>query len=163
MSRGATMAGPAAAVVEPGARHRLPLMRSLLAILVLPACACAAAAQTAPAPGTPARGAVPPVVACASLANLRALLAGAKGDVAAALRVAGDPKSDLGCGPVDRAAVTGLVDHLALNGRAYDCLGFKGTRTCHWTEAGLITEAGPAPARQRPDAPPARGADRGRR
>ena len=162
MSAAPAMAPAGPGVVRRLARHRAGLMRSLLAILVLPAVAGAAAAQGAPAPAPP-RAAKPPVVACGSLANLRALLANARGDVAAALKVAGDPRSDLGCGPIDRAAVTGLVDHLALNGRAYDCLGLKGTQTCHWTEAGLVTEVGPATARKRPDGPPARAADRSKR
>ncbi|APX85510.1 hypothetical protein BV511_12775 [Methylorubrum extorquens] len=91
------------------------------------------------------------VVGCTSLANLRGLLHSTGEDRAAALAVASDPKSDLGCSPVDRATVTGLADHVALNGRAYDCLTLKGTAVCHWTVAGAVTPP------ERPAAKPARG------
>ncbi|BAU92911.1 hypothetical protein MPPM_4306 [Methylorubrum populi] len=91
------------------------------------------------------------VVGCTSLANLRSLLRSAGEDRAAALAIATDPKSDLGCSPVDRAAVTGLADHVALNGRAYDCLTLKGTAVCHWTVAGAVTPP------ERPAGKPARG------
>ncbi|ACK85094.1 hypothetical protein [Methylorubrum extorquens] len=91
------------------------------------------------------------VVGCTSLANLRGLLRSTGEDRAAALAVASDPKSDLGCSPVDRATVTGLADHVALNGRAYDCLTLKGTAVCHWTVAGAVTPP------ERPAAKPARG------
>lgn len=91
------------------------------------------------------------VVGCTSLANLRGLLRSTGEDRAAALAVASDPKSDLGCSPVDRAAVMGLADHVALNGRAYDCLTLKGTAVCHWTVAGAVTPP------ERPAAKPARG------
>ena len=91
------------------------------------------------------------VVGCTSLANLRGLLRSTGEDRAAALAVASDPKSDLGCSPVDRAAVTGLADHVALNGRAYDCLTLKGTAVCHWTVAGAVTPP------ERPAGKPARG------
>ncbi|CAX26556.1 MAG: hypothetical protein MIN69_01540 [Methylorubrum extorquens] len=91
------------------------------------------------------------VVGCTSLANLRGLLRSTGEDRAAALAVASDPKSDLGCSPVDRATVMGLADHVALNGRAYDCLTLKGTAVCHWTVAGAVTPP------ERPAAKPARG------
>ena len=91
------------------------------------------------------------VVGCTSLANLRGLLRSAGEDRAAALAVASDPKSDLGCSAVDRATVTGLADHVALNGRAYDCLTLKGTAVCHWTVAGAVTPP------ERPAGKPARG------
>ena len=91
------------------------------------------------------------VVGCTSLANLRSLLRSTGEDRAAALAVATDPKSDLGCSPVDRAAVLGLADHVALNGRAYDCLTLKGTAVCHWTVAGAVTPP------ERPAGKPARG------
>ncbi|MDV2982712.1 UNVERIFIED_CONTAM: hypothetical protein Q9R58_00200 [Methylobacteriaceae bacterium AG10] len=90
------------------------------------------------------------VIGCTSLANLRSVLRSAGEDRAAALALATDPKSDLGCRPVDRAAVTGLVDHVSLNGRAYDCLTLKGTAVCHWTVAGAV-----APP-ERPAAKPTR-------
>ena len=90
------------------------------------------------------------MIGCTSLANLRSVLRSAGEDRAAALALATDPKSDLGCRPVDRAAVTGLVDHVSLNGRAYDCLTLKGTAVCHWTVAGAV-----APP-QRPAAPAAK-------
>ncbi|MBA9070002.1 hypothetical protein FHR71_003766 [Methylobacterium sp. RAS18] len=91
------------------------------------------------------------VVGCTSLANLRGLLRSTGEDRAAALAVASDPKSDLGCSPVDRATVMGLADHVALNGRAYDCLTLKGTAVCHWTVAGAVTPP------ERPAGKPARG------
>lgn len=90
------------------------------------------------------------VIGCTSLANLRSLLRNTGEDRAAALAAATDPKSDLGCSPVDRAAVMGLADHVALNGRAYDCLILKGTAVCHWTVAGAVTPP------ERPAAKPAR-------
>jgi hypothetical protein len=90
------------------------------------------------------------VIGCTSLANLRSLLRSTGDDRAAALAVATDPKSDLGCSPVDRAAVTGLADHVVLNGRAYDCLTLKSTAVCHWTVAGAVTPP------ERPAGKPAR-------
>lgn len=91
------------------------------------------------------------VVGCTSLANLRSLLRSTGEDRTAALAVATDPKSDLGCSPVERAAVLGLADHVALNGRAYDCLTLKGTAVCLWTVAGAVTPP------ERPAGKPARG------
>ncbi len=95
------------------------------------------------------------VIGCTSLANLRALLRSTGEDRTAALALIRDPKSDLGCSPVDRAAVTGLADHVALNGRAYDCLALKGTAICHWIVAGAV--APPERAPERPAAKPSRG------
>ena len=144
----------------------LTLLRAFAALaLCASAAAAAAAAQgTAPRPGdqrAPAktagdrsagdRAAGGPVIGCTSLANLRSLLRSTGEDHAAALAIVSDPKSDLGCSPVDRAAVTEVADHLALNGRAYDCLALKSTAVCHWTVAGAVTPAA------RPSAKPARG------
>ncbi|MEH3116344.1 MAG: hypothetical protein PGN25_01645 [Methylorubrum populi] len=136
---------------------RLPLsvLRTLAApaVIALMLSASCAAAQGVGArtsdPKAPARPAA--VIGCTSLANLRSLLRSTGEDRAAALALAADPKSDLGCSPVDRAAVTGLADHVALNGRAYDCLALKGTAVCHWTAAGAVTPP------ERPAVKPARG------
>ncbi|CAO4151318.1 Secreted protein [Methylorubrum thiocyanatum] len=128
-------------------RPPLRIFRTLAApaVVTLALSAPAAFAQ-ATAPGTGGRAGDPKaqarpasVVGCTSLANLRSLLRSAGEDRAAALALATDPKSDLGCSPVDRAAVMGLADHVALNGRAYDCLTLKGTAVCHWTVAGAVT------------------------
>ena len=142
-----------------------PLLRILAVLLAVAAPGASSAAaqgtgarpgdQRAPAgtPGDKASGekaAGGPVIGCTSLANLRSLLRSAGEDRAAALALATDPKSDLGCRPVDRAAVMGLADHVALNGRAYDCLTLKGTAVCHWTVAGAVTPP------ERPAGKPAR-------
>ena len=140
-------------------RPLLRVFRTLAApaVVTLALSAPAAFAQ-ATAPGTGGRAGDPKAqarpasaVGCTSLANLRSLLRSAGEDRAAALAIATDPKSDLGCSPVDRAAVTGLADHVALNGRAYDCLTLKGTAVCHWTVAGAVTPP------ERPAAKPPRG------
>ncbi|TXN20269.1 hypothetical protein [Methylobacterium sp. WL9] len=117
-----------------------------IAALVL-AAALPAAAQTPPRPADP----MPPVISCASLANLRTVLRDAKDDAAAAIPAITDPKSDLGCSVLDRKAVTGVADFVALNGRAYECLSLQGTAICHWTVAGSATAA---PVRPAPAAPP---------
>ncbi|KQQ14078.1 hypothetical protein ASF53_09590 [Methylobacterium sp. Leaf123] len=143
---------------------RLPpiAFRSLAAPAALAAVTLALSAPGAAAQGTgqgaggragDQKGAARPVsvVGCTSLANLRGLLRSTGEDRAAALAVASDPKSDLGCSPVDRATVMGLADHVALNGRAYDCLTLKGTAVCHWTVAGAVTPP------ERPAPKPARG------
>lgn len=98
----------------------------------------ALAGSAALAQGTPSPRGPSPVIACASLANLRMVLKSAKDDPSAAVPIVTDPKSDLGCSVLDRAAVTGIADHLALNGRAYDCLGLQNTSVCHWTVAGAV-------------------------
>lgn len=139
-------------------RPPLRVFRTLAApaVVTLALSAPAAFAQ-ATAPGTGGRAGDPKAqarpasaVGCTSLANLRSLLRSAGEDRAAALALATDPKSDLGCRPVDRAAVMGLADHVALNGRAYDCLTLKGTAVCHWTVAGAVTPP------ERPAAPAAK-------
>ena len=140
-------------------RPPLRVFRTLAApaVVTLALSAPAAFAQ-ATAPGTGGRAGDPKAqarpastVGCTSLANLRSLLRSAGEDRTAALALATDPKSDLGCRPVDRAAVMGLADHVALNGRAYDCLTLKVTAVCHWTVAGAVTPP------ERPAAKPPRG------
>ncbi len=59
--------------------------------------------------------------------------------MAAAIPVITDPKSDLGCSVLDRKAVTGVADFVALNGHAYECLSLQNTNVCHWTVAGSAT------------------------
>ena len=117
----------------------LPFIASLALAL-----ACPAQAQQSVQlrPSTNA-AAPPPALGCTALANLRILLRDAKDDVAAAIAAATDPKSDLGCGIIDRSAVTGIADHVALNGRAYDCVSLQTTTLCHWTLAGSVTPAKP--------------------
>lgn len=107
------------------------------------------AATSAAAQGAPGKG--EPVIGCTSLANLRSLLRDTKGDTAAALATIRDPKSDLGCGTVERAAVTEITDHVSLGGRAYDCLALKGTAVCHWVVAGTVAppESKSPPARKK--------------
>lgn len=123
-------------------------MRRLLPLLALFA-ATGALAQGAPAKGASEKGASEPVIGCTSLANLRSLLRDTKGDAGAALATIRDPKSDLGCSTVERAAVTEITDHVSLGGRAYDCLALKGTAVCHWVVAGAV-------APSEPKAPPAK-------
>ena len=96
------------------------------------------AALAAGDPKGPTRPASEPVIGCTSLANLRMVLRDTGGDTAAAIAKIRDPKSDLGCSTVERAAVTEITDHVALGGRAYDCLALKGTSVCHWVVAGTI-------------------------
>lgn len=126
-----------------------PAVLALAAVTFAPGAVAQGAGGRAGDQKAPARPAS--VVGCTSLANLRGLLRSTGEDRAAALAVASDPKSDLGCSPVDRATVMGLADHVALNGRAYDCLTLKGTAVCHWTVAGAVTPP------ERPAAKPARG------
>lgn len=114
----------------------MKIVAALLCAVVVPAQAQQRPATNA-APPSPALG-------CASLSNLRILLREAKEDVAAAIKAAADPKSDLGCSPVDRQAVTGIADHVALNGRAYECLSLQNTGICHWTIAGAVQPPKPA-------------------
>lgn len=125
-------------------------MRTGLPIAVLFLSAAAALPAAAQAPSRPADP-TPPVISCASLANLRTVLRDAKNEAAAAIPVVTDPKSDLGCSVLDRKTVTGVADFVALNGRAYECLSLQGTAICHWTVAGSATAA---PARPAPAAPP---------
>lgn len=94
----------------------------------------------------PARAAAP-VIGCPSLANLRLLLKQAGDDATAAASVLGNEKADhLSCVILARDAVTAVADHVALNGRAYDCMTLRTTSVCHWTVAGTIAPAGPPPA-----------------
>lgn len=137
-------------------------MQSARAILALLICAAPspASAQNA-APGSEAqrsRGAAP-VIACASLANLRAVLRKAGNDPAAAVPIVTDPRSDLGCQVLDRGLVTAIADHVALNGRTYDCLALQNTSICHWTVAGSVVPPAPKPA---PEATESRGVSRRR-
>ena len=121
-------------------------MRRLLPFLVL------LAATGALAQGAPAKPSAEPVIGCTSLANLRSLLRDTKGDAAAALATIRDPKSDLGCSTLERAAVTEITDHVSLGGRGYDCLALKGTAVCHWVTAGAVAppeKAAPAPVKSR--------------
>lgn len=123
--------------------------------LALSALSAAAQAPSRPADANPSAtgaAAAPPVISCASLANLRTVLRDAKDDVLAAIPVITDPKSDLGCSVLDRKIVTGVTDTVALNGRAYECLSLQGTAVCHWTLAGsaapLVARPAPAPPSQ---------------
>lgn len=137
----------------------MPLAR---AIIVLLACAvpASAMAETGAAGGEARRAkSAAPVIACASLANLRAVLRKAKDDPAAAVPIVTDPRSDLGCQVLDRGIVAGIADHVALNGRAYDCLTLQSTSICHWTIAGSVAPPAPKPA---PEAAESRGGSRRR-
>ncbi|UMY16409.1 hypothetical protein MMB17_17090 [Methylobacterium organophilum] len=97
----------------------------------------------------------PPALGCTSLANLRMLLRDTKGDPSAALAKAQDPRSDLGCGPVDPGTVTELAEHLVLDGQAYDCLSLRDHGMCHWTLAGALVPVQAAPRKTRgPEKPP---------
>ncbi|GEP10730.1 hypothetical protein [Methylobacterium gnaphalii] len=118
--------------------------------------AAQAPARPGDLPATTGTAATPPVIACASLANLRMVLRGAKDDPSAAVQLVTDPKSDLGCSVLDRKAVTGITDHVALNGRAYECLGMQNTSICQWTVAGSVVPpaANSAPGRGTPASPP---------
>ncbi|NEU13747.1 hypothetical protein G3T14_16635 [Methylobacterium sp. BTF04] len=94
----------------------------------------------------PARAAGP-AIGCASLANLRLLMKQSGGDATAAAAVLGNDKADhLGCVVLARDAVTALAEHVALNGRAYDCVTLRTTSVCHWTVAGTVAPAEPARA-----------------
>ncbi|WP_232630142.1 hypothetical protein [Methylobacterium sp. Leaf118] len=110
----------------------MPRLPALLLLLSMGGAALAAGDKA------PARGSPEPVIGCTSLANLRSLLRDTKGDTTAALATIRDPKSDLGCSTVERVAVTEITDHVALAGRAYDCLAIKGTAVCHWVVAGAV-------------------------
>lgn len=94
--------------------------------------------------------AAPPVIGCASLANLRILLRQTAADPAKATALLADAKADhLGCSVLPRETVTALTDHAALNGSAYDCVAVRGTSVCQWTVAGAVTPAEPARAARR--------------
>lgn len=83
----------------------------------------------------------PPVIGCASLANYR-LLMRQTGDAAAAAALLADPKADhLGCGAITPESVTGISDHVALDGQAYECLGLQSTGVCQWVTAGALVPA----------------------
>ncbi|MCJ2048557.1 hypothetical protein [Methylobacterium sp. J-070] len=83
----------------------------------------------------------PPVIGCPSLANYRMLMRGGVQEAAAQLA---DPKADhLGCAPLSRAEITGIVDRVSLAGQSYDCAGIRGTTVCHWIEAGASGRPGP--------------------
>lgn len=112
----------------------------LLALLAATGAAAQGAAEKA------AKAGGEPVIGCTSLSNLRSLLRDTKGDTAAAMATIRDPKSDLGCSTVERAAVTEIADHAALGGRAYDCLALKGTAVCHWVVAGTVAPPEPKAA-----------------
>lgn len=98
-----------------------------------------------------------PAIGCPSLANLRMLLRRVGDDAKAAPAVLADDKADhLGCVVLTRSAVTAITDRAAFDGRAYECAGLQGTGICHWTLAGAVVPATPAPAAKPP-------AERGRR
>ncbi|HJE25288.1 MAG TPA: hypothetical protein K8W01_16650 [Methylorubrum populi] len=131
----------------------LPALAAL-ALSVAGAAAQGAVQGAAPRPGdqkAAPKAAADTVIGCTSLANLRSLLLRTGEDRAAALALIRDPKSDLGCNALDRAAVTEIADHVSLNGRAYDCLTLKGMAVCHWTVAGAVTPP------ERPAAKPQKG------
>lgn len=60
--------------------------------------------------------------------------------------LANEKADHLGCVTLARETVTAIADHVALNGRAYDCMTLRTTSVCHWTVAGTITPAGPPQA-----------------
>lgn len=122
--------------------------RALLALLIVSASQAQAQAQ-APRPNSGA-----PVIACASLANLRSVLRNAKDDPVAAIPLINDPAADLGCSLLDKAAVTAITDRVTLNGRSYDCVGLQSTGICHWTVAGAVKPPDPAAAKPAEAAPP---------
>lgn len=130
----------------------------LLLLLAGPALAEAPKDASRDAPKGP-RPAGAATIACASLANYRILMRQAK-DAAGAAAVLADPRTDhLGCAMTAREAVTGIGDHVVLEGRAYDCLALQTTSVCQWTEAGSIAMPAEKPARagpQKPAAEPAR-------
>lgn len=125
------------------------------ALLLLPLLAGLALAETPKGP----RPAGSTTIACPSLANYRLLMRQAK-DAAGAAAVLADPKADhLGCAVTAREAVTGIGDHVALDGRAYECLSLQTTSICQWTEAGSIAVPAEKPARAaapKPGAEPAK-------
>ena len=97
------------------------------------------------APATVATPAPPPVIGCASLANLRILLRQTGSDSAKAAAHLSDDKADhLGCAILGRDTVVALADHAALNGSAYDCVTVRGTSVCQWTVAGSVAPAEPS-------------------
>lgn len=82
-----------------------------------------------------------PVIGCASLANYR-LLMRQTGGGAGAVALLADPKADhLGCGAIAPESVTGISDHVALDGQAYECLGLQSTGVCQWVTAGALAPA----------------------
>ncbi len=119
---------------------------------VLPLLLCLAGpALAGPGPAEPPAGKPAPVIGCASLANYRLLMRQA-GDAAGAAALLADPKADhLGCGPISPAAVTGISDHVALDGQAYECLGLQSTGVCQWVTAGSLTAASRSGTSVRPD------------
>lgn len=107
----------------------------------------------AEAPKAP-RPAGAPAIGCASLANYRLLMRQAQ-DAAGAAAVLADPKADhLGCSVPARDAVTGISDHVVLDGRAYECVSVQNTGICLWTEAGSIAVPPEKPARAAGPKPP---------
>jgi hypothetical protein len=121
---------------------------------VLPILLC----LTGPALAEPAARKPAPVIGCASLANYR-LLMRRTGDAAGVAALIADPKADhLGCGAISPESVTGISDHVALDGQAYECLGLQGTAVCQWVPAGSLAVAaksGPtekSPTKSRGDA-----------
>lgn len=98
--------------------------------------------------------AVPAVIGCPSLVNLRLLMRQTKEDVAAAAAILANDQADhLGCSILSRDAVTALQEHLSLNGNDYDCLSLRSTSVCHWVKAGAIDLNQPA-AKTRPGEKP---------
>ncbi|MEH3116338.1 MAG: hypothetical protein PGN25_01605 [Methylorubrum populi] len=92
------------------------------------------------------------MIGCTSLANLRSLLRSTGGGPGRRARARRRSEIRSRLQPRGTARrVTGLADHVALNGRAYDCLALKGTAVCHWTAAGAVTPP------ERPAVKPARG------
>lgn len=132
-----------------------------LAILALTVSGSGAQAQATriqdKAPQGPQTGAAEaPVIGCQSLANLRLLLRRANDDPAAAAGVLVKERAEyLGCAVIGRDKVTAITDHVALNGRAYDCVGTAITSVCHWAVAGSVTPA--EPARKTPPSAPEKG------
>lgn len=110
----------------------------------LPLLLCLAGNACGSALAEPATAKKPaPVIGCASLANYR-LLMRQTGDAAGAAALIADPKADhLGCGAITPESVTGISDHVALEGQAYDCLGLQSTGVCQWVTAGALGPAAP--------------------
>lgn len=125
-----------------------------LVLHAIPALLTFLSPTAAPAQALPAQagsGKAAPAIGCPSLANLRILLRRSSGDTAAAAASLADEKADhLGCLVLGRDKVTAIVDRAAFDGSAYDCVSLQGTSVCHWTLAGTVTPAAPAPPREPP-------------
>lgn len=143
----------------------MPLKRVCVAML-LAAQSTTASAQSVSGKGSTspesrsATGAHP-LIGCPSLANLRMVLKQTGGNVAAAIPIITNPRSDLGCAVLDPASVTNVTDHVSLNDQSYECLLARGTTICFWTLAGSLPPTTKPPAsRNDSTSPPSAGKPR---